>query len=252
MDEKWCYGVVLRNNNNKIKNQDVTVSPIKIHHKQHRNKVTCVCVVAFLPSQCNNIEKGGNTIKVSLVRAGRQVEAKKDTYKRQYYNNRYCHIKYHYPKEEDHKLRSKGNLYFQDLEVTGSAKGEANDPKFDLLSHHRTVIFPRLQEIIREEEKEKRGLEVKVVYQMDGAGCHTDSKFEIYLKSFMQRNGWVYFKHPSQSPATNVLDACVFPSLSKRITQEQGKMKGGGQLEGEDLWEVTQNTWGHQVLQGQL
>ena len=242
MDEKWFYSVVLRNNNKEIREQDVEVLPVKIHHKQHRHKVMCVCVSAFLPSK-NNIELGGKAFKVSLERCGKMVKAKKDSFKRQYFTTRYGHIKYNYPKEEENKLRSKGSFYFLDMEVTGSEKGDDSEHKFDLLTHHRACIFPRLQEIIKQEEENKRGLVIKVKYQIDGAGCHTDKKFQSYLEGYMGRNGWIFAFQPSQSPITNVHDSCIFPSLSKRVTKEQGVLKGSKQLDGEELWKVVKYTW---------
>ncbi len=242
MDEKWFYSIVLRNNNKEIKEQNVQVLPIKMQHKQHKHKVMCVCVSAFLPEK-NNLQMGGKAFKVSLERCGQMVKAKKDSYKRQYYTTKYGHIKYHYPKNEDNKLRSKDSHYFLDMEVTGSEKGDINGQKFDLLTHHITVIFPRFKDIIKQEEEKKRGLVIKVKYQIDGAGCHTDKKFQAYLEGYMNRNGWIFAFQPSQSPITNVHDSCIFPSLSKRVTKEQGILKGSKQLNGEELWKVVKYTW---------
>jgi hypothetical protein len=52
-------------------------------------------------------------------------KAKKDSYKRVYQEDG----TYHYPKIPENKLRMKGEMYFESMEITGSNEGTATDPK---------------------------------------------------------------------------------------------------------------------------
>ena len=73
----------------------------------------------------NDIARGGEVIPVACVRVGRMLKAKKDTYKRVYRENN----TYHYPKIAENKLRTKGGLYFQGVELTGSSEGTKKNPR---------------------------------------------------------------------------------------------------------------------------
>lgn len=77
------------------------------------------------------------------------VKSKKDYFRRIYYTDRWGRTKFHYPKEEYNKLRSKGQIYFHDMDVTCSEKGDTTDPKFYLLTHNLKDIFPKLQLIVQ-------------------------------------------------------------------------------------------------------
>ena len=68
---------------------------------------------------------------------------------------------------------------------------------------------------------------------MDGAGPHKDGKLAKYLKSEFDERGWILQFQPANSPITNVKDACIFPAMSKRVTEAQGLTKGSHVLEGE-------------------
>jgi hypothetical protein len=49
---------------------------------------------------------------------------------------------------------------------------------------------------------------------------------------------------PSQSPLTNIKDACIFPAMSKFVTAEQQGIKNGSHyLEGEELWKLVTDCW---------
>lgn len=117
------------------------------------------------------------------------------------------------------KLRTKGQMYFPDMDVTGSAKGTEKDAKFSLLDHHGDVIIPALQ-IICAQHSEWGTYDMGVKYAMDGADCHQDKAFLTYLEGDFAECGWVFKFRPNQSPITNVHDACIFPSLSKSVTNE--------------------------------
>jgi hypothetical protein len=58
-----------------------------------------------------------------------------------------------------------------------------------------------------------------IVKQEDGAGLHTDSTYLKGMKREFDRRDWLLFNQPSQSPVTNVHDACIFPMMSKAVTR---------------------------------
>jgi hypothetical protein len=78
---------------------------------------------------------------------------------------------------------------------------------------------------------------------MDNAGPHQDKPLNEYLdKEFKQRN-WQRKNQPPNSPLTNVMDACVFPSLSKLVTQEQAKTNNSCELDTEDIWNCAKKAY---------
>jgi hypothetical protein len=170
----------------------------------------------FLPLH-NDVERGGGAIKVSLVRVGRMVKAARDTFKRVYKLDG----TYHYPKIRANRLRKKGDEYFKNMEVTGSKEGTEKKPKFSLRSYFADTELPRLDVIAAQIESET-GKRVVVRYQMDGAGPHKDGTLLDYLDEELSARGWHLKFQPSQSPLTNIKDACIFPALSKAVSNEQG------------------------------
>ena len=118
MDEKWFYAVVARTNCKVLTSIGLDPVDYFCHHKNHIQKEMYIVVTAFVLNG-NDISRGGKAIPVACVRVGRMVKAKKDTYKRVYRENN----TYHYPKIAENKLRTKGGLYFQEVELTGSNEG---------------------------------------------------------------------------------------------------------------------------------
>ena len=114
MDEKWFYVLVLRTNLKTITSLGIEPVAQKTHYKSHMHTLMAVVVSAFIPKD-NDIEKGGKAFKVSIERAGRMVKATKDSYKRVYREDG----TYHYPQIEENRLRTKGEMYFRDMGVTG-------------------------------------------------------------------------------------------------------------------------------------
>ena len=70
------------------------------------------------------------------------VKEKKDLYKRVYCNDG----AYHYPKVPENNICSNGKEYFQNLELTGSSKGTAAQPKMSLLKVYKETIVPAFEE----------------------------------------------------------------------------------------------------------
>ena len=124
MDEKWFYAVRTTSNCKVLTSIGLEPNDYYAHHKSHFNKIMYVVVTAFVPIE-NDINKGGITIPVACVRVGREVEAQKNSYKRVYKDDG----SYHYPPLPENLLRKKGEMYFMNLDITGSSEGTEAKPK---------------------------------------------------------------------------------------------------------------------------
>jgi hypothetical protein len=236
-DEKWIYTIVVRTHNKCV--PVLGVFPVKqsVHHKSHIEKILALATTGFAPHN-NNIEKGGVAHKISLTRAGRMQKAKKDSYKRFYQEDG----TYHYPKIPENKLRMKGEMYFESMEITGSNEGTATDPKFSLLKHWKETELPAL-DVTAQKIQSNNGKQVIVRYQWDSATPHVNSILTEFLQKEFDRRGWILVPQPANSPLTNTKDAALFPSLSKSVTTEQGLMHGSYVLQGEQLWDIVKLAW---------
>jgi hypothetical protein len=148
---------------------------------------------------------------------------------------------YTYPKTLANRLRVKGQEYFQGMEITGSYKGTNKTPKYPLTEFFAEEIV-RLEAVAQKIGSET-GKRVVVRYQMDGAGPHRDGKLLAFLDEELGDRGWHLKFQPPNSPITNVKDACIFPSLSKRISAAQGLSNGGRLFSQDQLWEAIQDCW---------
>ena len=72
-------------------------------------------------------------------------------------------------------------------------------------------------------EEGEEGVEIIPYYQMNGAGLHQCKKLLTMIDEEFNRRGWIFRFQPSQNPESNVKDSCVFPSLSRLVTMEQGR-----------------------------
>jgi hypothetical protein len=236
MDEKWCYEIVVRKKEKSVPFFGVEPLVHGVQHKSHIGKVLMIASTGFLPIN-NDIAAGGKSVLIGLQRAGRMVAAERDTYKRVYAADG----SYTYPKRLDNRLREKGKEYFQGMEITGSYKGTPKRPKYPLTEFFAEEI-DRLSAIAQTLETQN-GKRIVVRYQMDGAGPHRDKRLLRYLNGALEAKGWHLKFQPPNSPITNVKDACIFPSLSKRISAEQGLSNGGRLFSQDQLWAAIQLTW---------
>ena len=129
----------------------------------------------------------------------------------------------------------KGELYFQNMEVTGSTDGIAREPKYSLLQHFCEKEIPALESIIQQLSANNPNHQIIVHYQMDGAGPHTDTKLKVCLADEFASRGWHLVNQSPNSPLTNVHDDYVFPSMSKLVLAAQGLNHGSHVLETEHL-----------------
>jgi hypothetical protein len=127
------------------------------------------------------------------------------------------------------------------MEITGSNRGTKKKPKYALTEFFADKLV-QLESLAQQMET-LTGKRVVVRYQMDGAGPHRDKRLLWYLNGALEAKGWHLKFQPPNSPITNVKDACIFPSLSKRITAEQGLSNGGRVFTPGQLWAAVQKAW---------
>ena len=234
MDEKWFYACVVRKFRKRIVSIGVEPVDFRVTHKSHVYKTMAVAVSGFIPTG-GDITAGGHAVKIAFERVGRMAPAVRDSFRRVY--------------SEDGKsftytgdrLREKGQLYWKNLEITGSSEGTATKPKFSLLALHRDNIIPAMEKLAAERN-------VVIRYQMDQAGPHTDGRFMAYMNKEFDSRGWMFEFQPSQSPITNVKDACIFPTLSKDVSQQQAIAYGSHVLQDEELWRAAESSWANMPL----
>ena len=198
----------------------------------------------WVPSEQEQDSKGGTAVKIDFARAGQMEKAQRDTYKRVYDDNG----NYTMPQVPENRLREKGKEYFRPMEVTGSNEGDNKHPKFSLTKYFEERLFRKLDDVVRSVEEEEN-CKVVVRFQWDGAGPHRDNKLVNYLDSEFRTRNWILVPQPSQSPLTNTKDPCIFPSLSKKVTEAQGLQKGSIALEGDEIWKYAKQAFDNLPLE---
>ena len=83
MDKKWFHVIRTRKNNKVLTSIGLEPAEYYAQHKSYIGKCMYVVVTAFAPHD-NDFTKGGIVIPVACVRVGKEVEAKKDSFKRVY------------------------------------------------------------------------------------------------------------------------------------------------------------------------
>ena len=116
-------------------------------------------------------------------------------------------------------------------------KEKAQALKFSLLAWHRDVVIPKFEEIARDHG----GAQIR--YQMDGAGPHRCKWFQAFMRREFQSRSWEFVMQPAQSPTCNVLDLCVFPSLSRAASRGALIRRDGTSarvLRGDEIFDVAE------------
>ena len=236
MDEKWFFAVKSRTNTKVLTEIGLMPHDHHVQHKSHIGKTMFIVVTAFVLHN-NDITHGGIVVPIACVPVGKMVEAAKDSYKRVYVEG-----KAKYPQWPENLLRKQGQMYFKPCELTGSSEGTAKKPKMSLLNVYKSIVIPEVKKKIFDvygtnEEGEK--VEIIVVKQEDGAGTHQDKKYRREMDHLWHHElGGIIFNQPSQSPVTNVHDACIFPMLSKYVSREQTNVFGAKLLSIDQLIET--------------
>ena len=202
-------------------------------------KVHCYALSGFFPID-NDITKGDEGKKISFVRAGAMVNAKKDSYHRVNLSDNSG--RYHYPQIPENILRKKGELYFENHEVTGSDEGTAKNPKFSLLKLFLEVEIPRLEAISRQYWS-TFGKKLAIRFSLDGAGPHQCKTFLASVREAFEERHWTFVFQPPNSPICNTKDASIFPAMSKQLSNYQGVSNRSRGLTGEVLWRAAFRIW---------
>lgn len=239
MDEKWFWSIVVRNNLKSVPFLGIEPVIHGIQNASHLDKGMVIASTAFAP-QNNDYRQGGEAYLVSLTRVGKMVKAEKDTYRRVYKTD--GSGKYHYPKVEANRLRTKGEYYFKTLEITGSSKGTRNEPKFDLVSWFDNTEIPALEALCQRIGTET-GKKCIIRYQMDNAGPHSEAGLQEFLQHAFERRGWMLTPQPPNSAMTNTKDDSFFPALSKRVSREQGITNGSQNFTLEEMFRTLFKCW---------
>ena len=201
-------------------------------HRSHPAKTMIICTTGFIPFE-GDVTLGGLGVKVGFKRVGGYVEAKTDSFKRKYKEDG----TYSYPKVEEggEQLRVKGQMYFENWEITGSKRSNAGVPKFSLLDYWRDELLPDCDKVAAK-------YNVIIRYQWDGAGPHNDKTLLAYLRSEFNRRGWIFDFQASKMPILNVHDACVFPHLSKKVSSNQAFQFDGKRtiMKEDEIWVAAQ------------
>ena len=108
---------------------------------------------------------------------------------------------------------------------------------------YQDIIIPDLEEKIVKKYNNNGTQRVVIVKQEDGAGLHQDKTYLNTMQDLFNARGWLLFNQPSQSPVTNIHDACVFPMMSKKVSMVQAVMFGSVLLKGEQLYETVKSVW---------
>lgn len=168
----------------------------------------------------------------------RCAQLRKDSYCRVYREDGRCH----YPKIPENRLRKKGELYFEPMEITGSSEGTPQNPKYSLQRFFRDIEIPKLDDIAAKLSMQlyKR---VVIRYQKDNAGPHQDATLLQLISAMFADRGWMFVPQPPNSPVTNTKDCSVFPAMSERVTEKQGLNFGGRAVKCGELWAMVDQVW---------
>ena len=79
--------------------------------------------------------------------------------------------------------------------------------------------------------------------QEDSAGPHCDKTYLHEMREEFLKRDWLLFNQPSQSPVTNVHDACIFPMMSKEVSKEQAITFGSKMLRQNQLHDTVMKVW---------
>ena len=238
MDEKRFYSTVVRKFNKYVPVLGMEKPTfLRVNKKNHLYKEMYICSTAYIPND-NNISTGGLSYTLSCERVGHFVPAKKNTYRRVYAGDG----TYSYPRIEENILRRRGELYFETLEITGSKEGSVSHPKYSLLNFFLDIEIPKLQELT-DSITARYGHRAVVRYQMDNAGPHIEEHFSRRLQSEFEQRGWMLVPQPPNSPITNIKDAAIFPSLSKKVSSIQATIYHNKVLENDEINRCVQRAW---------
>ena len=115
--EKSFYCLVMRSFNKLIPYFGILPTYHNQHTKSSAKKVLCILTVEFL-SKDNDPRKGGQSFLLDFSKAGQYKIANCHTYRQVYHDDG----TYTMPQIPENRLRTSGQEYFVDTEITGSRR----------------------------------------------------------------------------------------------------------------------------------
>lgn len=112
-----------------------------------------------------------------------------------------------------------------------------------LLQGYRDTIVPALEEKVMRRFNNGGERQVCIVKQEDGASLHQCKTYLKEMSWLFEERDWLLFNQPSQSPITNVHNACVFPMMSKAVSPNQALVYGARLMKGEELNKTVMTVW---------
>ena len=213
--------------------EDLGINPqsYSAYHKSHIAKTMGVAFTAFAFE--DNIENGGNAIKLGFFRAQSFKVAQKMVREsvRQPDGS---------TKQNGPVVRMKGDKYLVDCAVTGSNPGTADDPKFPLIDVFREYVFPKVSALVAV-GGEYEGY--TPIFQGDNAGPHQEVKYVKFVTDYCSQRGWYWEPQAPQMPHINVLDLSVFPAMSRRHTALARARGGLCVLKEDEIWAAAEQVW---------
>ena len=140
-----------------------------------------------------NIQGEGDALKILFQPVTVPKKAQRTSKKRVYAENG----SYTYTGDV---LKVAGQLYDEQVEITGSDEGNATNPKFSLLKFWRDIVIPKLEELCK-----KHGCIIR--HQEDNAGPHRETVYRNFMMDEFTKRGWIYKPQPPQAPITNTNDS---------------------------------------------
>ena len=232
-DEKWFHGASVR----RVKldrARGLTKRARRTKNQGKIPKVMYLAVVGFAMKH-GTPEKGGEGIKIAFQRCARAKMARKEQRKAVHKDGRYTFT--------GKIIRKKGDVYMVDANVTGAAEGSAKAPKFTMLRYFKEHLLPAL---LAATSKGGKYDGYDVVLQGDNAGPHTEQKFQKFLNETVGIGEYAHFSIHNQAahmPHSNVLDDCVFPSMSKKQQLFAAKETGMKTLSKNEIAKYSQEAW---------
>ena len=120
-----------------------------------------------------------------------------------------------YPQIPENIIQKKGEKYWKNKTLCGTNEPKTN--QYSLIRAYKKHIFPRMEEIARQESE---GGKYKIVFieQEDGAGCHTNVEYQDFKDFEFKEQNWLRRMQSPQSPLFNVNDIFYFKKLIKEIS----------------------------------
>ena len=182
----------------------------------------------------DNIENGGDAIKLAFTRCQSNKVAKK-TVRESRRDPNTQRLKY-----DGKVLQTKGDLYKVDCCVTGSNHGTVDSPKFPLMAYFEHNVFKALKDLVKPGGRYDG---YTVVIQGDNAGPHNDATYLNFVKQYCTREGWHWEPQGPQMPHMNVLDLSVFLNMSRRHNQLARDNYGMHVLKEDEIFDVAQQVY---------